>query len=43
MLEALGVVDRSVINWERINEVSQRLLETNEKDGIHKLGRNSTS
>jgi len=43
MLETLGVIDRSVINWERINEVSQWLQKTTEKDSIHKLGRNSTS
>lgn len=43
MLETLGVIDRSVINWERINEVSQWRQETNKKDSIHKMGRNSTS
>ena len=43
MLETLGVIDRSVINWERINEVSQWLQETTENDSIHKPGRNSTS
>jgi len=43
MLETLGVIDRSVINWERINEVSQWLQETKEKDGVHKLGRDSAS
>ena len=42
MLETLGVIDRSVINWERINEASQWLLEMDENGNIHKLGYNST-
>ena len=35
MLETLGVIDRSAINWERINETSQWLLGMNKKDSIH--------
>jgi tetratricopeptide (TPR) repeat protein len=43
MLETLGVIDRSVINWERINEVSQWLQEVDENSSIHKMGHNSRS
>jgi tetratricopeptide (TPR) repeat protein len=37
ILETLGVIDRSVINWDRINEASQWLLEK------EKMGHNSIS
>ena len=43
MFETLGVVDRSVVNWDRINETSQWLYDINEAKDIHKLRPNSTS
>ena len=44
MLEMLGMIDRSVINWERINEISQWLQELSAaKADNSRLGHSSTS